>query len=73
MSAHRFRALLRSTSPAPVGTAGASCGFVLCPVPLLDLFSAPQHQFIQEVYRLARERTEAQVRPAIRLPEFSSN
>jgi hypothetical protein len=73
MSAHRFRALLPSTPLAPENAARTSCGFVPCPAPLLGLFSAPQHEFIQEVYRLARERVEAQTRPVLRLPAFSSN
>jgi hypothetical protein len=33
----------------------------------------PQQEFIHEVYRVARERTEAQIRPAFRMPEFSLN
>jgi hypothetical protein len=37
------------------------------------LIPVPQQQFIHEVYRLARERAEAQLRPAARLPEFSRN
>jgi hypothetical protein len=73
MSAHRFRALLPSTSPARANTSVMSCGFVPCPAELLGLIPVPQHQFVQEVYRLARERAEAQLRPAVRLPEFSWN
>jgi hypothetical protein len=73
MSAHRFRALLPSTPPARANTAGVSCGFVPCPAPILGLLTAPQYQLVQEIYRLARERAEAQHRPAVRLPEFSWN
>jgi hypothetical protein len=73
MSAHRFRALLSSTSAPRANTSAMSCGFVPCPAPLLCLIPAPQQQFVQEVYRLARERAEAQLRPAVRQPEFSRN
>jgi len=32
-----------------------------------------QHQYMQEIYRIARERTEAQMRPSRRMIEFSMN
>ena len=72
MSAHRFRALLPST-PAAHANASASCGFVPCPAELLCLIPMPQLPFLQEVFRLARERAEAQRRPAVRRFEFSLN
>jgi hypothetical protein len=46
---------------------------VPCPAPLLGLFPMSQQRFIQEVYRIARERTRAQLEPPRGVPEFSLN
>jgi len=74
MSAHRFRALMDSISPAPVATTAVPCGFVPCPCAVMGAFTPAHQQFVQEVYRIARERTESQLQPRrIRLPEPSLN
>jgi len=70
MAAHRLQAAF---SPGPSTPTAELSGFMPCPLVLLGVLSAPQQQFIQEIYRIARERTEAQLRPAFRLPEFSVN
>jgi len=73
MSAHRFREFVFA-STSQTRPVAASCAFMPCPSVLLATLSAPQQTFIQEVYRIARERTEAQLRPARRaIPEFSLN
>jgi hypothetical protein len=62
MAAHRFRSLLQRPARS-VATNEAASAFVSCPALLMGSF-APGHQlFVQEVYRLARERTESQLRP----------
>lgn len=75
MPAHRFRSLIQSSSSslAPSSSLEPVSGFVACPALLVSVWSVPQHQFIEEVYRIARERTLAQLRPTFRLPEFSVN
>lgn len=63
MLEHRFRELVAT----PVLPA-----FVACPV--FAGFAPAQQSFVAEVYRLAREMTAAQIRPALRqLPAFSLN
>lgn len=48
--------------------------FVACPAPLFATFTTAHQSFIAEVYRRARELTEAQLRTPRRVvPEFSRN
>lgn len=61
MAVNRFWEALQAQIPSP---------FVACP---LTQLTAAQHQFIQEVYRVAREQTEAQLRPPVRQAVFSLN
>lgn len=70
MAEHRFRELVASPLFATVPV--ASCAFAPCP--MFHLF-APSHQAqIQEIYRIATERTREQLRPRPpRIPEFSLN
>jgi len=73
MSPNRLWAFFEP-EPAPVTSVGSSSGFMPCPLPLLNALPAAQHQFVQEIYRIARERAEAQARPARpAMPEFSWN
>lgn len=57
------------------GTAGATEAFVPCPCPILNHFNPGQLAFVAEVYRIAREMVEAQLREPVRswIPEFSRN
>jgi hypothetical protein len=74
MSFHWYRASLDITAPAPRSAEGPLGGFVPCPAPLLVSFSAAQQLWVQEIYRIARERTEVQLRSRRRrVPEFSPN
>jgi hypothetical protein len=70
MSEHRFRELLNPTpnlfGPAPLGA------FVSCP--MFPSFSGAHQTQIQEIYRIAAERTREQLRPRpSRIPQFSLN
>jgi hypothetical protein len=65
MFEHRFREYLNPPTPT------SAAAFVPCPV-----FASPaQFALVAEVYRLAREMTEAQFREPVRagIPEFSLN
>jgi hypothetical protein len=73
MAAQRFHSLFESIHPATVSTVKVAEGFVACPAALLVGLSMSEQMFIQEVYRIARGRTDAQTRPPFRLPEFSLN
>jgi hypothetical protein len=55
MAVHRFRSLLEQSPSLPA----VSCGFMPCP---MLPFAPAQLAFVQEVYRFAWERTEAQLR-----------
>ncbi len=70
MFEHRFRELL---SPLPSVFAPAPLSaFVGCPMFLG--FSAAHQSQIQEIYRIAAERTREQLRPRTsRIPQFSLN
>jgi hypothetical protein len=73
MFTHRFRELLPSQ---PVFCAragvGVSCAFVPCPG--FGAFSAAHQAQVQEVYRIAAERTREQLRRCwSRRPQFSLN
>lgn len=73
MHAHRFQEQL-SRLPATARFVGSmACGaFVSCPV--FGAFSAAQQSQIQEVYRIAAERTREQLRRQwSRRPQFSLN
>jgi len=67
MAANRFEEMFQAVSPS---MPASMAGFVPCPLPFL---AAAQQQFIQEVYRIARERTEAELRPPVRRAVFSMN
>jgi hypothetical protein len=67
MSVNRFQVVLQPTDPP----APAASGFVA--LPLVGLVTVEQQRFIEEVYRIARERTEAQLRPPARRVAFSLN
>jgi len=73
MPVHRLRGHFEAISAEALAGSPVACGFVACPWPIMQSLSLPQHQFVQEVYRIARERTEAVLRPAPRVPEFSMN
>lgn len=71
MFTHRFREQLSRLQPAAVAC-GAACAFVPCPV-FLTFTTAHQTQ-VQEIYRVAAERTREQLRPRrSRTPQFSLN
>ena len=71
MAVHRFRDLL--TSPAaPSPSEAAPAGFVPCPVPVFQLLTPDQQQYVVELYRLAREQVQAQQQAPNR-PSFSLN
>jgi hypothetical protein len=71
MFTHRFRAHLTQPSPAFVG-ACAGCAFV--PYPASGIFSSTHQMHVQEVYRIAAERTREQLRRRwSRRPQFSAN
>jgi len=78
MFEHRLREFFASTQPAvavmPTATVPA---FVPCPAPVFTSFAPAQASFVAEVYRLAREMTEAQFREQARVrpwpPAFSAN
>jgi hypothetical protein len=72
MLEHRLRELFAQPSSAAVA-AGPTPAFVPCPVFLA--YHPAQQLFVAEVYRVAREMTEAQLRPPARPwpPAFSMN
>ncbi len=76
MFEHRFRDQLSQLQPsvatmhAPIGT----CGFVSCP--MFHAFTVAQQTQIQDIYRIAAERTREQLRAKRTrslFPEFSRN
>jgi|GEM_PF-2338643 len=77
MLTHRFREQLESRLPSTTETAetaeaGVCCAFVPCP--MFQTFSTVQQTQVQEIYRIAAERTREQLRRArLRLPQFSLN
>jgi len=72
MLEHRFREFFAQPAETAVAVA-ASPSFVPCPV--LMGYSPAQQSFVAEVYRLAQELTEAQLRQPTRTfpPAFSLN
>jgi hypothetical protein len=72
MFAHRFRDHLRTPSTDLEIGVGPACAFVPCPV--FHQFNATQQTQIQDIYRIAAERTQEQLRrESIRRPQFSLN
>lgn len=73
MFQHRFREQL--AQPSLVSTfAGAAAGCAFVPCPVFGLFAPAQLSQIQEVYRIAAERTRDQLRRQwARRPQFSLN
>lgn len=72
MSVHRFRDQIRQTQPNPAFAGALGCAFVPCP--MFQACHPMQQVQIQEIYRLAAERTREQLRPTpSRIPQFSLN
>lgn len=73
MSNHRFRNLLETLPfPSRLSSVLPESPFVPCPV--VSLMTISQQAQVLEIYRIAAERTQAQLRTARRaLPEFSLN
>ncbi|MFM7148500.1 MAG: hypothetical protein ACKO23_01530 [Gemmataceae bacterium] len=72
MPVNRLQALLGPANTTE-SKQGASFGFMPCPMPFLSNFTTPYHLFIQEVYRIARDRIDVPARSNVRLVEFSLN
>ena len=71
MAVHRFRGLVASALPVAPPVA-AFCAFAPCP--MFHAFAPSQQAQIQEIYRIAAERTREQLRPRpSRIPQFSLN
>ena len=74
MPVNRLKTFLGPASSTAESKQGASFGFVPCPMPFLSNLTTPYHLFIQEIYRIARDRiVEVPVRSNVRLMEFSLN
>jgi hypothetical protein len=71
MPANRIQTLFPVETPAVVVPA-ASSAFVSCPCPVALMMTPAQQAFAAEVYRLAYERTQAQLRPAVRELRFTA-
>lgn len=72
MSAHRLRDHFLTVRPVFAAPDAHTVAFVPCP--LFASFSASQQCMVQEVYRVAAERTREQMRPKRnRMPAFSVN
>jgi len=71
MPAHRFRELLAETTVTHVPSAAANGAFMPCPI--MGVLPPAQQTFVQEVYRIAQERTEEQLRSRRTCPSFSMN
>lgn len=73
MSEHRFREhLLSSVASGAVVGAAMNCAFVPCP--MFSGFSVSQQSQVQEIYRIAAERTREQLRRRRPFPPlFSAN
>lgn len=75
MPANRTEGFFPIETPATVSPV-APAAFVSCPCPVAQLMNPAQQAFAAEVYRLAYERTQAQLRPpvrSLRFAEFSRN
>ena len=78
MFEHRFRDQLAQLNPsfAAVPAMAGACMGAFVPCPMFMAFGAAHQTQIQEVYRLAAERTREQLlqnRRRSRLPQFSRN
>ena len=72
MTVHRFREQLRATQLTPAFAGSADCAFVPCP--MFASMPAAQQLQVQEIYRIAAERTREQLQPRRSLlPAFSLN
>ncbi len=76
MLEHRFREQLAQIQPAFVGV--ATGGFdAFMPCPMFHSLTATHQTQIQDIYRIAAERTREQLRQRrpgrLRLPQFSQN
>jgi hypothetical protein len=73
MFEHRFRELI--TEPIVANMSFAAMAFVPCPCPLMATFTPTHQAFVADVYRIAREMTETQLRKKARprVPAFSIN
>lgn len=72
MLEHRFREHLQSRPVVAVGGVGMGCAFVPCPA--FSTFTPAQQTQVQEIYRIAAERTREQLRPSHPYPpQFSLN
>jgi hypothetical protein len=70
MFEHRFRELVAIATP--VVPVAAFCAFAPCP--MFHTLAAAHQAQIQEIYRIAAERTREQLRPKpSRIPQFSLN
>jgi hypothetical protein len=70
MFEHRFRSLLAVAPASPA----LEPAFVPCPLPVMLSFGAAHQAQVQEIFRLALERTREQLRRrAARVPRFSLN
>jgi hypothetical protein len=74
MFANRISQFFSDTESTP-GPSEPPPAFVPFPVPLFAIYTAAQQAFVAEVYRRARELTEAQLRKPAHRPrrEFSLN
>ena len=74
MAEHRFRDQLAQLRPA-MALMPATCGMsAFVPCPMFAAFTSMQQSQIQEIYRVAAERTREQLRPKpSRIPQFSLN
>lgn len=70
MLTHRFQSHVSNRLPTPVGVS-VNCAFVPCP--MFHTFPAMQQAQVQEIYRIAAEKTRQQLRRRSRLPQFSQN
>ena len=74
MVEHRFRDQLAQLDSAPIAVP-VFCGMsAFVPCPMFMAFAPNQQAQIQEIYRVAAERTREQLRPKrSRIPQFSRN
>ncbi len=69
MAIHRFREACETLYPSAAAETVIPVGFMACPL----VMSSEQQQFVQEVYRLARERVQEQTWRTQSRPNFSVN
>ena len=71
MFANRIRSLIPVETSAAASPTAASSAFVACPCAVALMMNPVQQALAAEVYRLAYERTQAQLRPAVRPLRFA--